>query len=170
MKSSLLKNLPLLLIAPIVLLSFMPSPDHTDFSGQWKLNESKSDFGQFGPRFAAKSIQIQQTADSVTFVKNVTTFNGDDVTRTETLSFDGKETESAMGFGNSKKKSTAKWSDDGKTLFVSYTLYLDFNGQTNEVPGTETWTKSEDGKSISLKTESSGPQGEFSTTAVYDKE
>jgi len=141
-----------------------------DLSGNWQLNESKSDFGEFGSRFAAKSIKIDQDASSVTIAKNITTFNGENTTRTEKLGFDGSATETALGIGNSKRKATAKWSEDGNVLIVTYTVFFDFNGQSGEMPGTETYTLSEDGKSLTVNNEASGPQGEIKTRAAYDKQ
>lgn len=168
--NTILKKLLPFLLAPALLLSFTSRPDRINFSGTWKLNEGKSELGEFGTRFAAKAIKVEQKEDAITIAKDVTTFNGDEVTRTETLTFDGKETESSGGFGNSKRKSTTKWSDDGKTLTISYTLTFEFNGETNEIKGTETWTLSDDGKTFTLQTNSTGPQGDFNTKAVYDKQ
>lgn len=162
------KRLLTLLIAPAFLFAFSTKTYRTNFSGEWKLNESKSELGQFG-RFAVRAIKADQKEDAITIVKTAPSFNGDDMTTTETLSYDGKETEITV-FGNSKKKSTAKWSDDGKTFTINYTLLLDFNGQTSEIKGTETWTLSDDGKTLTSQIHSSSPQGEFSWKAVYDKQ
>jgi hypothetical protein len=168
MKASFSKRLSTLLIAPVFLFAFTSKIDRTNFSGEWKLNESKSELGQFG-RFAPHTIKADQKDDAITISKMSTSFNGDDVTISETLSYDGKESETTI-FGNSKKKSTLKWSDDGKTFTVNYTLLLDFNGQTNEVKGTETWALSDDGKTLTLQNNSSSSQGDLSTKAVYEKQ
>jgi len=168
MKASLLKRLLTLLIAPAFLFAFTTKTYRTNFSGEWKLNESKSELGDFG-RFAVKKIKADQKDDAITISTTRPSFNGDDVTTSETLSYDGKETETTV-FGNSKRKATAKWSDDGKTLTINYTLMLDFNGQTSEIKGTEIWTLSDDGKALTSQINSSSPQGEFSWKAVYDKQ
>jgi hypothetical protein len=164
------KKLFPLLLAPVFLLSFSYKPAPINFSGSWKLNEGKSELGDFGARGAAKSIKVEQKDDAITINRVSTNRNGEETTRTETLTFDGKATESTGGFGNSKRKSTAKWSDDGKTLVVSYTITFDRNGETTEISGTETWTESDDGQTITLKTHSSGGRGDINTTAVYDKQ
>jgi hypothetical protein len=152
------KNLFALLIAPAFLFAFTFKMDRTNFSGEWKLNESKSELGQFA-RFAPRTIKTDQKADAISISRTAPSFNGDDATTNETLSYDGKETETTV-FGNSKRKSTAKWSDDGKTFTINYTLLLDFNGQTNEIKGTETWTLSDDGKALTVQTKSTSSQGE----------
>ena len=165
------KRLLPLLVATVFLLSFTYKPAPINFSGSWKLNEGKSELGDFGARTAAKRIKIEQKDNAITIDRVVTNRDGEETTRTETLTFDGKATESAGGFGNSKRKSTAKWSADGSTLIISYTITFDRDGQTNEFTGTESWTESSDGKTITLKTQSSRPGGgDTSTTAVYDKQ
>lgn len=163
-----LKKLSFLLIASMFLLSFLSMPARTNFGGKWKLNEKKSEQGEF-MNFAAKSISVEQKDDAIT-IAQVSEFNGEEMTRTETLTFDGKETESAGGFGNAKRKSTAKWSDDGKVLTVSYILKLEFNGEANEIKGTEKYSLSDDGKTLTLQSNSAAPMGDISSKAVYDKQ
>jgi len=167
MKKYFSRQLLSFIIAPVLLLSFASMPDRTNFSGEWKLNEGKSELGDFGGRFAARTIKIEQKEDAITIAKTAPSFGGGDATTTETLSFDGKESETTV-FGNSKKKSTAKWSDDGQTLTVNYSILFERDGQTNEFKGTETWTLTKEG-SLSLVTVSSSPRGENTTKAVYDK-
>lgn len=158
----------LFIIAPALLFAFTTIPDHANFSSSWKLNEGKSELGQFG-RFATKVIKADQKTDSITISRTAPSFNGDDVTTTETLHFDGKQTETPV-FGTSKKTSTVKWSDDGQTMIINYTLLLDFNGQTNEIKGSEKWSLSDGGKTLTVSNTASSDQGEFSTKAVYDKQ
>jgi hypothetical protein len=163
------KRLSLFLIAPAFLFSFTTKPDRANFSGSWSLNEVKSELGNFG-RFAARKIKVGQKDDAIMISKTSPSFNGgEDVTTMETLTFDGKASESTV-FGNSKKSSVAKWSEDGQTLTINYTIAFERNGQTTEIKGTETWTLANEGKSLSVQTVSSSPQGERSTKALYDKD
>jgi hypothetical protein len=158
----------LLLAAPALLLAFSARPDKANFSGTWKLNEGKSDLGQFG-NFATRTIKATQTTDSISIDRTAPSFNGGDVTTHETLSYDGKQVESAL-FGNSKKKSTLKWSEDGQSFSITYTLMLDFNGQTNEINGVETWTLGDGGKTLVSQNKSSSSFGDLETKAVYEKQ
>jgi hypothetical protein len=161
------KKLLALFIAPAFLLSFNIKADRANFSGDWSLNEGKSDLGQFG-NYAPRKIKVDQKNDSITISKTAPSFNGDDVTITETLSFDGKETESTV-FGTSKRKASAKWSDDGQALTITYDLMLDFNGQTTEIKGTETWTLSDGGKTLLSQNNSSSSFGDIAAKGVYEK-
>src|SRR5689334_3916947 len=164
----LLKKLTPLVIAPILLLS-MTSQKNVDFSGEWKLNESKSDMGQFPPIVPLK-IKSEQKADSLAITKTSPGFDGGaEVVASETLGFDGKEVETNVAPGNSKRKASAKWSDDGQTLTITYTLMLDFNGQTTEIKGAETWALSNDGKTLTTTNTSTSSFGENTYKGVYEK-
>lgn len=168
MKKSIIHNASFLLLSFFLLASFTTA-DRINLTGSWKLNEGKSEFGEFGPRFAASKIKVDQKSDAISISKTSRNFEDQEVTATETVGFDGKPAESTL-FGTSKRKSVAKWSDDGQTLNISFTLYFDFNGETMEIPGTEVWSISNGGKTLSLQTTSSTPQGDITTKAVYDKE
>ena len=141
--------------------------DRANFSGEWKLDESKSELGDFGGR-VARTLKADQTENSITISRTTPGFNGGDpITTTITLSYDGKVTETE-GFGGSKRKSSAKWSDDGNTLTISNTIIFERDGQTNEFKSTEVWTTTKDGN-LSVVTNSSSPRGETTTKAVYTK-
>jgi hypothetical protein len=168
MKVSLIRSTLALLLAPAFLLAFTSKVDKANFSGQWKLNETKSDLGRFA-NFATRTIKADQKEDNITIARTAPSFNGDDFTSTETLTFDGKEAESKL-FGNSTKKATAKWSDDGQTLTITYTLFLDFNGNTNEIKGTETWLLSEGGKILTIQNNSTSSFGDVATKNVFEKQ
>jgi len=161
------KKLLTFLIAPIILLAFTTQPDRANFTGEWKLNEGKSELGQFAP-YAPRTIKVTQVADSITISKTAPSMNGDDFTMTETLSYDGKETKTTI-FGTSTRTASAKWSDDGQTLMITYVLMLDFNGQNTEIKGTEAWTLGEGGKTLVSQNNSSSSFGEMQAKGVYDK-
>lgn len=155
-----------LLLSAVFLFSFNTIADRTNFSGDWKLDESKSELGEFGGR-VARSVKADQKENDITVTRTTPGFNGGDpVTTTLTLTYDGKVTESE-GFGGSKRKSTAKWSDDGLTLTISNIMTFERDGQTSEFKSTETWTMKEG--LLSIVTQSSSPRGEFTTKAIYSK-
>jgi len=156
-----------LLLSAIFLFSFNTIDVRTNFSGDWKLDESKSELGEFGGR-VARSVKADQKDNDITVTRTTPGFNGGDpVTTTLTLTYDGKVTESE-GFGGSKRKSTAKWSDDGLTLTISNIMTFERDGQTSEFKSTETWSMTKEG-SLSIVTQSSSPRGEFTTKAIYSK-
>jgi hypothetical protein len=135
-------------------------------SGEWKLDEKKSELGEFAR--AATSIKTEQKDDAITITRVTPGFNGGDpMTNTVTLTFDGKVVESE-GFRGSKRKSTAKWSEDGKTLVVSSTMSFERDGQTSEFKSTESWSINKDGN-LSVVTQSNSPRGESTVKAIYTK-
>jgi hypothetical protein len=155
------------LIVPAVIFAFTTKPDKANFSGVWKLNEGKSDLGQFA-NYAPRTIKVAQTADSITISKTAPGFSGDDVTTTETLSFDGKDTKSTI-FGTSTRTASSKFSDDGQTLTITYDLMLDFNGQQTEIKGTEVWTLADSGKTLVSQNNSSSSFGDIQAKGIYEK-
>jgi len=168
MKQFSFKTLPLLFCSIIFLSAFMLKPAATDFSGKWKLNEGKSELGQFG-NFATRAIETVQNAESISIARTAPSFDGNDVTTKEQLPFDGKEVESPF-IADSKKKSVASWSADGKMLKITYSFTLNFDGQSNEIKGTEAWTLSDDGKTLTVKGKSSSSFGDIETTSIYEKQ
>ena len=149
------------------ILAFAPRTVNADFNGEWSLNKDKSDLGQFGD-FAPYTLKIEQKDDAITISRTSRGFDGNEVSVSETLTFDGKEIETTL-FGSSKKKASFKWNDDGNGFSEKYQLMLDFNGQMNEINGTESWALSEDGKTITLQNNSTSSFGDLSTKGIYEK-
>ena len=93
------KKSVLLLTAGFFTLTSM-AQDRANFSGEWKLNESKSELvGQFplcifgGDRMRSKTMKIAGQADFLTVDVASSSPDGALVTRQEKLTFDGKESE-----------------------------------------------------------------------------
>lgn len=159
-----------LLAAPLLLCSTVLFAQKPDFSGTWVLNEGKSDMGQFGNIVPPKISAIQK-ADSLTAIKTNKSFDGSSETlSTETLSFDGKQIESTVPPNDGKRKASAKWSDDGSQLTITYTLQLNFNGEAFEVTGTEVWALADGGKTLTLTSKSNSSFGENTFKGVYEKQ
>jgi hypothetical protein len=156
-----------LTVAFAVMCTAATRVNNANFSGSWKLNEQKSDLGQFGGRMTPKTLKLEQKEDGLS-IERTSNFNGQDRTTTEKLSFDGKETENTV-FGTAKKKSTAKWSEDGQTLTVNSVVAFDRNGQTMEIKSTETWKLINDGQGLSVETKSTSQMGENTVKAVFEK-
>ncbi len=156
-----------ILIPASMLFSFTTIVDKTNFTGDWKLDEAKSDLGNFAA-FAARAIKAEQKDSSITISRTVNGFGGGDpITSTVTIFYDGRVTESE-GFGGSKIKSTGKWSDDGQAFTISSVFIFDMNGQSNEIKVAETWSLTKEG-SLSLVANSTGPNGDVTTKAIYSK-
>jgi hypothetical protein len=161
------KLLYTLLIPVAMLFSFTTVTDKVNFSGEWKLDETKSELGNF-KNFAARTIKVEQKENDITISRTSPGFNGGDpVTRTVTITYDGKTSEST-GFGGTKIKSTGKWSDDGQSFTINSNFTFERNGQSNEIKTTETWTLTKEGL-LSLVNKSTSANGDVTTTAIYGK-
>lgn len=141
---------------------------NANFSGEWTLNQQKSELGDFGARIAAKKLKIDAQAQSMAVERAATNMNGEDITMKETLTFDGKEAESTV-FGNAKKKSVAKWSDDGQVLTVNSTILLDRNGEQMEIKTTEVYKLVDNGNALSIESTSTSSWGTNTMKLMYDK-
>jgi hypothetical protein len=168
MKKILFGKLLYTLLIPVAMLfSFTTLIDRVNFSGEWKLDEAKSELGNF-KNFAARTVKVEQKENDITISRTSPGFNGGDpVTRTSTITYDGKVSEST-GFGGTKIKSTGKWSDDGLSFTINSNFTFERNGQSNEFKVTETWTLTKEGM-LSLVTNSVSANGDVTTTAIYGK-
>jgi hypothetical protein len=155
------------ILASTAFFAFKPAP--ANFSGSWALNEGKSELGQFGTRGAASKLVIDQKAETIGIDRTASNFQGETVTSTENLGFDGKEVENTF-LGAAKKKSSMKWATDQQSFTVNYNIVFGQGDRTFELKGTETWTISADGKTLTIANAGSTAQGEFSTKMVYDKQ
>ena len=138
-----------------------------NFSGEWTLNKEKSTFGEYGENIAPKKITINSAQNSVTIERLAPTMTGEEYTTKETLTFDGKETESVL-FANNKKKSTAKWTADGQSMLISSVINFDNNGEMMEIKVEEVWKLTADGQ-LSLQSTSNSSFGTLEMKLLYDK-
>lgn len=129
-----------------------------DFTGEWKLNLSKSDYGpiqQFAPEYMIRTIKHQDPALHIsTHQKGAQ----GEVTTELNYTTDGKLTE------NKGSKGSAKW--EGEKLVVD--SVRDFQG--NELKNHDVWSLSPDGKVMTVNSHLATPQGEFDILFVFDKQ
>lgn len=130
-----------------------------DFSGEWKLNVDKSNFGPIPP----PTTQTQKIDHKEPVIKIVTAQNGMDgeSTTDATYTTDGKESKNNMR--GSEAKSIAKW--DGDALMID--TKVDFQGM--EITVKMSMKLSDDGKIINAATKIMTPQGDFDLTSVLEK-
>ena len=168
------KTFVLLLTAGFFTLVSM-AQHYANFSGEWKLNESKTDLdGQFplcifgGDRMRSKTMKIAAKADFLTV--DVASSSPDAlVTRQEKLTFDGKES-GPVYVGTPRENSAARWSDDGQTMTVHSVRSFNKNGKTADVKVTEVWRLINGGKSISIHVTSISTSRKNTMTLVYDRQ
>jgi len=147
------------LLASIILsASAIAAPN---FSGEWKLNLSKSEYGQVpAPEFVTRSIKHSDPSLEIsTHQKGA----AGDVTSNLKYTTDGKEATNKTATG--EVKGTAKWS--GAKLVIDSTRTI----QGFDIKSTETWALSEDGKTLTVQNHISLPQqGDFDVKQVFEKQ
>jgi hypothetical protein len=151
-------------------------PTRANFSGEWKLNESKSEFVDFplcafggGDRMRSKIMKIAYQADFITVDVASSPTDGALVVRQEKLTFDGKESDAGY-VGIPRKKSAARWSDDGQTMIVTSARSFDTDGKNADFKITEVWRLMNDGKSITVRVNSKSKSGAKIMKLVYDRQ
>jgi hypothetical protein len=131
-----------------------------NFSGTWKLNVAKSDFGMM-PAPENRTDVIAHTADGIQDKVSAKNQQGQ---QDFTVNFKTDGTESANKAGERDVKMSAKW--DGPVLVV--TTKLDVQG--TEIVIQAKWTLSEDGATLSQAAHVTTPMGEMDQKAVYEKQ
>lgn len=153
------------LIAAAALAAFfvfgLAAAEKPNFSGVWKLNNAKSDFGPMpgGPDKFERTIDHKDPNLKMTTVQ---AFQGQERSNDVEYVIDGKEKTIETPAG--PVKVTPVWK--GETLEI--TVSRDFQG--NQIKSVETWSLSGDGKTLTVKTDISTPQGDFSLKFVMDKQ
>jgi hypothetical protein len=131
-----------------------------NFSGDWKMNPAKSDFGSM----PAPTSIVQKIVHNEPDIKVITTQVGEmgEFTADYSYTTDGKEC--VNKFRDIDRKSTLNW--EGDTLVIESKMDV----QGNAVGVTEKWSLSEDGKTLTVNRHFVGPQGEADAKTVMEKQ
>jgi hypothetical protein len=145
-----------------LLVSVIVSAQATDFSGNWKLNSSKSKLNaQFS--MAPKDMIAVQSGNDLN-VERHSSFQGTDFTIKDKFTLDGIECLNP-GWQDSQKKSTAVWSDDKNSLKITTKFPMGDNGEMIIVEVFKMETVN-----LVVETSASSSFGEVAETLVFDKE
>ncbi|MBN1819316.1 MAG: hypothetical protein JXR31_07900 [Prolixibacteraceae bacterium] len=141
-----------------------------DFSGNWILNESKSNpgGGMFGATPAYK-MEIEQDGDLILKTSySIVEWDNDQITNDEMI-LDGSESV-LTGNNNTEKRITAKWDAETESIRINTLSKFSFGGRNMESKASEEWKLSENGKVLVIKSVSSGFGGnERTSELIFDK-
>jgi hypothetical protein len=160
MRSPAHKFFALVAVGLIGFVALAQAQSKPNFSGSWKVNNSKSDFGPMpAPQSITSKIDHKEPN-----LKIATTWVGDQGERTFEFSYttDGKENTNT--FGNAEIKSKATW--EGSTLLIASKGSAD----SGEFSIQDKMSLSEDGRTFTLVRAFSGPMGEATQTLIHDKQ
>jgi hypothetical protein len=166
----IMKKMRLLMVLGVSVMFFVQVSAQNaviNFSGNWALNETKSNFGDAQFRMAASILTVKQEGNNLSTERTMNTPDGQEMKMTGKYTMDGKECENP-GFMDSKTKSTVKWSADGKSITIASSTLFNMNGDNMEMKASEIWTLDGD-KTLKIETSNTMPDGEMKTSLVYDK-
>jgi hypothetical protein len=151
-----------LLVVIVMAVATMAASAQPNFSGNWKLNTSKSKLNDQWS-MAPKSIGIKQSGNELGVDKQVS-FQDNDVTISDKFTLDGKECIN-QGWGDTEKKSTVNWSDNNKSLLINTSISMRDGGTM-----TIKETYSMDGDALVLDSHASSSYGDVEERMVYEKQ
>jgi hypothetical protein len=131
-----------------------------NFSGRWKMNPARSDFGEV-PTPTSLEQQVTHNDPDLKVITNQAGEMGE-FTHEYSYTTDGKEC--VNKFRNIDRKSTARW--EGDTLVIESKM----NVEGNAVTVLERWSLSEDGKFLTNHRVLKGPEGETKLKTVFEKQ
>lgn len=133
----------------------LPLLAEPNFSGNWMLNISRSQFGQFpAPEVMTRSVQMEPTQIAMTtFQKGAQ----GEVSTTLKYSLDGRPSVNGPSTG------MAKW--NGEALVIESSR----EAQGAKLTQRDTWTLSPDGKTLTIESHIKLPNGEFEVKQIFEK-
>jgi len=144
------------------LVTVIVSAQAIDFSGNWKLNSSKSKLNaQFS--MAPKDMITTQSGNDLN-VERRSSFQGNDFTIKDKFTLDGNECINP-GWQDTQKKSTAVWSDDKNSLKITTKFPM---GDSGEMTIIEVYKLDSD--NLVVETSASSSFGDVAETLVFEKE
>jgi hypothetical protein len=170
-KEAFMRYLVLLISGVLLLSADMLSAQESavDFTGEWALNEDKSDLGG-GPGgrrrgMRASKMFVEQKENKLVVEAFRTNRAGEEMSNVSTYTLDGKECTNSNAFMTSV--SVAEWSEDGKTLTISSTITFSRSGREFTMESTAIWSLAEN--TLAIETTRTSSRGERKSKAVYDK-
>jgi hypothetical protein len=150
---------------PVMLLALgfglVDAQAKSDYSGTWKTNLSKSDFGAMPAPDSRTDVITHQDPDLK--IKVTQSSQMGDMNYDLAFTTDGKESTNSIG-DMFKMTSTAKWDGDN--------LVIDSKGNFNGTDFTskESWKLAEDGKTMTIDRHITSDAGEFDQKILMDKQ
>src|SRR3954467_5088403 len=149
-----------LLLVPCCLGLLAAAENHPNFSGNWKMDSERSDFGSV-PKPAKFARTIDHKDPKIHVITNFSTPEGPAVTDVR-YTTDGQENVNTVR--GSEWKSTIVW--DGNSLEL--TSKRTINGA--EITTKERWTVTNQGKVMSVVNNTATPNGNITFTVVLNKQ
>lgn len=148
-----------------------------DYSGDWKLDTGKSELGQRS-NIESMTMKVTQTESQITFTRNATRGESEAPRRgrgrgfggggSQVYDLSGKETKSEAGgrFGGEVVRKAEAGDED---LKLTSTMNIDTPRGAISIKSTETWSLSDDGKTLTVNVSRETPRGSRTSKMVFTK-
>jgi hypothetical protein len=160
----------LLSLLASLLLTTIVFAQKTDFSGTWILKDQISISGTLYGNGVPKQIKVTQTNDNLILESITSNAQGQDITTTENLAFNGDKFEATTA---SKRKKSVTLSRDQEGTTFTRTSDLSQITDTNkiEIRYTDTWSLEDGKKLILLRKAENFANGEvWESKSIYQKQ
>ena len=157
----------ILLALPLLPCNATPMARKAKFKGTWVLNESKSDFGEYGRMWASDKLMIIQKRKTISIERFSTGPSGEQYNVLENYTLDGMECENPI-YEQSKKISTVSWSEDKQNLTIKSTLDIEVEGNQMKIDTIEIFGLQDDGKTLVIKGTAITDYGDMVVEFIYD--
>jgi hypothetical protein len=148
------------LLLVLLLAGALAAQDKPNFSGNWKLDLAKSDFGAF-PAPEKASLKVDHQDPKLNVVSSATSDMGDQNVDLKLMTDGTETTNEVMGM---PVKSKGKW--DGRAVILESKFTMD----SGDVAIVDRWTLSDDGKTLTLDRKWTGAAGDTTQKLVHSKE
>jgi hypothetical protein len=146
--------------------SFLIPAPLTDFSGNWMVNKSKTQFGNAPEWILPKWFSVEQKQNAISIERTQADDSMKQRSFKESLSFDGTESTSET-YKHAKIMSILKWNEDGKTFSLS-AHSLDENNKAG-ASYSEVWSLEDNGKTLVIDRDVTQANGyKYNIKAFYD--
>lgn len=139
-----------------------------DFSGEWLLDEDKSQLNGAGTGHIPYKINVIHENDTIQLKKFTIVEWGEDRINEENYVTDNRENQTT--YWNSPRITTVKWADDNTCLYFNSKITSNRGGQSFEMITKEKWSLRSWGRELLLNQYSKSYRGESDVTLVYIKQ
>lgn len=148
----------------ILLSTTLFAQTETNFSGVWAFDISKSNAGEGGSFLYSNIIHtIKHNTASISIEETIIRPGSDNVVSTEVFNLNGKEQIEKKDYGTTRK--LVNWSQNNKIL----TLISIITSDSKDYRGDATYTLSDNGRILTVKTLYKNPDGESTVIQVFNK-
>jgi len=146
-------------------LPALPLTQPADFSGDWVLNEDKSNLGNFGSGNSANKMSVVQDGNDLSLKRSYIQEWSDPRITEDKITINAVAADT-----NAPNFTIAKMTASSDTLTINSKMTLKYGGQSFQMSTNEAWSLQNKGKELSIVQTSSSPRGLRKVTLVYDKE